>query len=64
MYTELDKLAYKIYSEYMMSERCIILNDIEYFIKRKDSYHDYFNEAIIKIRKEKLKELNEICTQN
>jgi len=54
MYTELDKLTYKLYSEYMMSERCIIWNDIEYFIKRKDSYHDYFNDAIIKLRKEKL----------
>ena len=58
MYTRLEKIAYEIYVDFRKSEFCFTWHSIDYFISRKDSYKPYFDDATIKLRKEKIKKLN------
>lgn len=60
MYTDLEKKAYKIYTDFMKTEWCFNWNSIEYFVNSKKSYQSYFDEAVIKIRKDKLKKISKV----
>ena len=63
MYNELDKKAYKLYQNFMKSEFCLNWYGIDYFIRQKNFYKYYFDEATIILRKEKLKKLSKYDTQ-
>ena len=62
MYSELEKIAYNLYLIFMNSNDHIH-NEIDYFIREKNYYKKYFDEAIIILRKEKLKKLSKYDTQ-
>jgi len=63
MHTNVDMLAYELYCESRnpKDEGYSCLCTFDYFIYKKNEYQLYYDKVI---RKEKLKELNEICTQN
>lgn len=56
-YSELDTIAYDLY--YNNQENGITTVYKKYFIKNKDIFKNYYEQAKIILRKRKLKRLNE-----
>jgi len=53
----LDEIAYDLYEKEMWSEFYLIYNNIDKFVKLKDGYSDYYDEAKNILRKRKLEKL-------
>jgi len=64
MYSELDFKAHEIYVNSMIIGEGNYYRKIENFYNFKKNYTEYYIQAKIKIRKEKLEKLNYICSQN
>jgi hypothetical protein len=54
---ELDKIAYYLYEKEMWSEFYLVYNNIDRFVKLKEGYTCFYDDAKRILRKKKLKKL-------
>ena len=59
--TDLDRKSHQIYVNYMMEGENNYYRKIEFFYINKERFSNFYSEATIKLRKEKLRNINNIC---